>query len=189
LADACSHRITGYTLTPGLNVYCTEATPELIPETTCGKPGGLIHHSGRDIQYVYPSYTRQPKEHHAAISMTGNRNPPENAMTGRVNGILKQEQFNPYESNDIAMCATYRNRPLIPTTPEGRIPAATRLLLFRLWQKPEKARTGGKSKKTQTLKKPQQTGLSDVKDNMGCLKVLKTEPFEEVIQTSVLSLN
>jgi hypothetical protein len=68
--------------------------PDMTPDTTCGKPGGLIHHSDRDIQYAaYPSYTHQPKEHHAAISMTGNRGPPENTMTGRVNGISNRSDL------------------------------------------------------------------------------------------------
>jgi hypothetical protein len=82
-----------------------------------------------------------------------------------------------------AMCVAYPNRPLSATIPEGRMPAPTGSPLFGLRKKTEKA------KNLQILKESHQAGLSDVKNNTDCLKMLKIELFEELIRTSVLSLN
>jgi len=52
---------------------------------------GMIHHSDRGIQYCSNTYTGILKQHGIRISMSERGNPYENAISERINGILKQE--------------------------------------------------------------------------------------------------
>lgn len=54
----------------------------------------LIHHSDRGAQYCSAHYIEMLNDGNIAISMTQSGSPYENAMTERVNGIVKNE-FNP----------------------------------------------------------------------------------------------
>ena len=51
----------------------------------------MIHHSDRGIQYCSNTYTAILKRHGIRISMSERGNPYENAISERINGILKQE--------------------------------------------------------------------------------------------------
>jgi putative transposase len=50
---------------------------------------GLIHHSDRGIQYCSLEYVNKLKENNVKISMTENLAQYENAITEKLNGILK----------------------------------------------------------------------------------------------------
>lgn len=52
---------------------------------------GIIHHSGRGIQYCCWDYTYLSKQRSIGISMGEVGNPYDNAVAERVNGILKVE--------------------------------------------------------------------------------------------------
>lgn len=52
---------------------------------------GLIHHSDRGSQYCSNAYVDMLKSINAAISMTEDYKPTDNAIAERVNGIIKQE--------------------------------------------------------------------------------------------------
>lgn len=75
----------------------------------------VIHHSDRGIQYCSTEYVNLLQEQHALISMTQNKDPYENAIAERVNGILKTELISSYYSDidtasqHIARCITIYN--------------------------------------------------------------------------------
>lgn len=54
----------------------------------------LIHHSDRGSQYCSAAYVKELEKHNVLISMTESGDPLENAITERVNGILKTEWLN-----------------------------------------------------------------------------------------------
>ena len=58
----------------------------------------IIHHSDRGSQYCSHNYVILLLKNNIAISMTENGDPYENALTERVNGIIKTE-FNLYSSS------------------------------------------------------------------------------------------
>ena len=58
----------------------------------------LIHHSDRGSQYCWKEYVDILTRHNIAVSMTDNRDPYENALAERVNGVIKNK-FNLYSSN------------------------------------------------------------------------------------------
>lgn len=51
----------------------------------------LIHHSDRSCQYCSNEYVAELKKRGVSISMTQSRDPLENAIAERANGILKVE--------------------------------------------------------------------------------------------------
>jgi transposase InsO family protein len=74
-----------------------------------------MHHSDRGIQYCSTTYVQLVQQHQAAISMTQNGDPYENAIAERMNGILKTELISRYYNNiytasiHIARCITIYN--------------------------------------------------------------------------------
>jgi hypothetical protein len=70
------------------------------------------------------------------------------------------------------------------------MPASIPLHLSKTGKEPEMSKKRYKRRKTlQPLEELQQIGISDVESNTNHLKMLKIELFEEITQTSVLSLN
>ncbi|WP_052016923.1 DDE-type integrase/transposase/recombinase [Arcticibacter svalbardensis] len=51
----------------------------------------LIHHSDRGIQYCCDAYVSLLQRHRIQISMTQSGSPYDNAVSERVNGILKSD--------------------------------------------------------------------------------------------------
>ncbi|MDQ1096927.1 transposase InsO family protein [Chryseobacterium sp. SORGH_AS909] len=51
----------------------------------------LIHHSDRGLQYCANEYQKVLSKNRIKPSMTQNADPYENAVSERINGILKQE--------------------------------------------------------------------------------------------------
>ncbi len=79
----------------------------------------VMHHSDRGLQYCSAEYVSLLIKNNALISMTQNGDPYENAITERVNGILKIELISNYydtlnnASRHIACCIiiyNYRRR-------------------------------------------------------------------------------
>ena len=96
VTDAYPHKIIGWRLSPSLRAEASlDALSQAIAQATamrgCNRPGGLIHHSDRGVQYCCDAYVNELQRHGIAISMTEDYNPTDNAVAERVNGIIKQE--------------------------------------------------------------------------------------------------
>lgn len=91
ITDLYSHKIVGACLHPDLSVRGTLAAlhQALAARTQPHRP--LIHHSDRGLQDAAREYVGLLESHGAALSMTQNGDPYENAVAERVNGILKDE--------------------------------------------------------------------------------------------------
>ncbi len=63
-------------------------------------PLQLIHHSDRGIQYCSSKYVKLLQENGIRISMTENGDPLENAIAERVNGIIKEEYLEDYQTEN-----------------------------------------------------------------------------------------
>ena len=92
VTDAFTHEIVGYALHDSLD---TAGPLRALGMALSGYPAGalrgLIHHSDRGCQYCSLEYVSKLQERGILISMTENGDPYENAVTERVNGILKTE--------------------------------------------------------------------------------------------------
>lgn len=88
--DAYSKRIMGYNLSEDMKVSSVaEAIKMAIKNSQ--KPGGIIHHSDRGLQYCHPDYISILNQAGINVSMTTQHDPYENAIAERLNGILKGE--------------------------------------------------------------------------------------------------
>lgn len=114
ITDAYSRKIVGFHVSDDMKVSSAvlalkKAFAQKPPETI------VVHHSDRGIQYCSTEYVALLQQHHALISMTQNRDPYENAIAERVNGILKTELISSYYSDidtasqHIARCITIYN--------------------------------------------------------------------------------
>jgi transposase InsO family protein len=106
ITDAYSHKIVGYKLSPSLesegSISALRMAVESTPES---QRVGLIHHSDRGSQYCCKEYVKILNDNNIRISMTENGDPYENALSERVNGILKSEwldleQYDTFEQAD-----------------------------------------------------------------------------------------
>lgn len=98
ITDAYSHKIVGWTLAETLRAAITlqalfQALEQAIAMRGSECLTGLIHHSDRGVQYCCEEYVSTLQKHGIAISMTGGRNPTDNAIAERVNGIIKGERI------------------------------------------------------------------------------------------------
>ncbi len=92
LTDAFTHEIIGWTLSDSLLASNTVAALDMgIMNVSHLGLEGLTHHSDRGIQYCCNQYIEHLQGIHAAISMTEDYRPTDNAIAERVNGIIKQE--------------------------------------------------------------------------------------------------
>jgi transposase InsO family protein len=64
-------------------------------------PLQLTHHSDRGIQYCSGKYVKLLQDNGIRISMTENGDPLENAIVERVNGIIKEEYLNNYQTGSL----------------------------------------------------------------------------------------
>ena len=98
ITDAYSKKVLGYRLAKSLDsMHAVNALQDAI-KNTCQPKSGLIHHSDRGIQYCSKEYIKVLNNNHIAISMTENGDPLENPIAERINGILKDEYLNQYQS-------------------------------------------------------------------------------------------
>lgn len=104
ITDAFSRKIVGYHVAPTLEAIesikaLKMALKGLRKEK--GKPGELIHHSDRGLQYCSYEYVKLLKGNRIGISMTENGDPLENAIAERVNGIIKEEYLCDYIARNL----------------------------------------------------------------------------------------
>jgi transposase InsO family protein len=93
ITDACSHKVTGWNLSPTLHPSGVPVALKTVLSSLNGKYPGLIRHSGRGSQHDCRDYISHPKDGNIQISMTEDENPRENAMAERISGILKSERI------------------------------------------------------------------------------------------------
>ena len=92
LTDAFTHEIIGWTLSDSLRAeYTIMSLEQAITQMAVFGLLGLTHHSDRGSQYCCNAYVEKLKSVNAAISMTEDYKPTDNAIAERVNGIIKQE--------------------------------------------------------------------------------------------------
>ena len=104
ITDAYSRKIIGYHLSENLRGDGTIKALEIALsdlEKRTEVSGQLIHHSDRGGQYCSTQYVNLLKKNHIEISMTQERDPSENAIAERVNGIIKDEYLFNYKCNNI----------------------------------------------------------------------------------------
>ena len=95
ITDAYSRKIVGSHVSDDMKVSSAvvalkKALAQKPPETI------VIHHSDRGIQYCSTQYVDLLQKNNVLISMTENKDPYENAIAERVNGILKTELIHRY---------------------------------------------------------------------------------------------
>ena len=91
ITDAYSRKIMGYYLSDTLEAKHGITALQMALKRLKLPLDGLIHHSGRGIQYCSHAYTKLLKSNGIKISMTQNGDPLENAIAERINGIIKHE--------------------------------------------------------------------------------------------------
>jgi putative transposase len=114
ITDAYSRKIVGFHLSDDMKVSSGILA---LKKALAQKPADdiVIHHSDRGLQYCSTEYTNLLQQNHCMISMTQNRDPYENAIAERVNGILKTELISSHykdadtASRHIALCITIYN--------------------------------------------------------------------------------
>jgi transposase InsO family protein len=98
ITDAYSKKILGCRLANTLDsIHAVNSLQDAI-KNNCQPIAGLIHHSDRGIQYCSKEYIKELNDNNINISMTEKGDPLENAIAERVNGILKDEYLNQYQS-------------------------------------------------------------------------------------------
>jgi transposase InsO family protein len=97
ITDAYSHKIVGYALRKDLAAEGCLIALEMALTNRSLPYQPLIHHSDRGSQYCCKEYVDMLGANNAAISMTNNGDPYENAIAERLNGIIKSE-FSLYSS-------------------------------------------------------------------------------------------
>lgn len=90
VTDYYSRKIVGYDLSDSLSIDGSLRALKMALRQA-KDPSNLIHHSDRGVQYCCKAYIDLLKKHGVKISMTENDHVYENALSERVNGILKDE--------------------------------------------------------------------------------------------------
>ena len=100
ITDAYSRKIVGYNVAETMEAIQSIAALQMALATLWGvaKPKQLIHHSDRGIQYCSGKYVKLLQDNDVKVSMTESGDPLENALAERVNGIIKEEYLNFYET-------------------------------------------------------------------------------------------
>ena len=100
ITDAYSRKIVGYNVADTMEAIQSIAALQMALATLWGvaKPKQLIHHSDRGIQYCSGKYVKLLQDNDVKVSMTESGDPLENALAERVNGIIKEEYLNFYET-------------------------------------------------------------------------------------------
>ena len=103
ITDAYSRKIVGYNVADTMEAIQSIAALQMALATLGGvaRPKQLIHHSDRGIQYCSSKYVKLLQDNDIKISMTESGDPLENAIAERVNGIIKEEYLNFYETTTL----------------------------------------------------------------------------------------
>lgn len=91
ITDAYSRLIIGHYLHTRLDTDGPLRALEKAVSNRSFPDAELIHHSDRGVQYCSYNYVSRLKEAKIIVSMTEQKDPYENAIAERVNGILKTE--------------------------------------------------------------------------------------------------
>ena len=91
ITDYYSKRIMGYHLADNLKTESSLKALEMAIRSRSYPDRKLIHHSDRGFQYCSDDYTAMLSRHSIQPSMTEVHDPYENAVTERVNELLKDE--------------------------------------------------------------------------------------------------
>jgi putative transposase len=100
ITDAWSRKIVGYHVAETMEAIQSIEALQMALAALGGaaRPLQLTHHSDRGIQYCSGKYVKLLQDNGITISMTENGDPLENAIAERVNGIIKEEYLNHYQT-------------------------------------------------------------------------------------------
>lgn len=103
ITDAYSRKIVGYHVAETMEAIQSIQALQMALAALDGAavPLQLTHHSDRGIQYCSGKYVKLLQDNHIRISMTENGDPLENAIAERVNGIIKEEYLNNYQTDNL----------------------------------------------------------------------------------------
>lgn len=90
--DAFSRRVIGWELDNHLNASLPIAALKMAIESRRPKPGSLVHHSDRGVQYASGDYTLILEAHGIVASMSRLGNPYDNAKAESFMKTLKHEE-------------------------------------------------------------------------------------------------
>jgi putative transposase len=91
ITDVCSHKIIGHHLAQSMDGAHALKALRMALGGSLHALEGQIHHSDRGSQYCYSKYVNCLRSKGMRVSMTETSDPRDNAITERVNGILKNE--------------------------------------------------------------------------------------------------
>jgi transposase InsO family protein len=103
ITDAYSRKVVGYHVAETMEAIQSIQALQMALAALEGaaNPLQLTHHSDRGIQYCSGKYVKLLQDNHIRISMTENGDPLENAIAERVNGIIKEEYLNTYQTGSL----------------------------------------------------------------------------------------
>ena len=98
--DAYSRRCIGWALARYIDARLPLAALEMALQTRRFRPGQLMHHSDRGVQYACYDYVQVLQQHEIIISMSRPGNPYDNAKAERFMRTLKYEEvyLNDYDN-------------------------------------------------------------------------------------------
>jgi transposase InsO family protein len=99
--DAFSRRVVGWELDDHLNASLPIAALKMAIETRRPKPGSLVHHSDRGVQYASGDYTLLLEAHGIIASMSRLANPYDNAKAESFMKTLKHEEVDGSAYRDV----------------------------------------------------------------------------------------
>jgi putative transposase len=99
--DAYSRRVIGWALQTHLQASLAIAALTMALDTRHPRPGSLVHHSDRGVQYACGDYTDLLKAHDIVASMSRIGNPYDNAKAESFMKTLKQEEIDGTSYRDV----------------------------------------------------------------------------------------
>lgn len=93
LLDAYSRRCIGWALARYLDARLSLSALQMALQTRSFKPGQLMHHSDRGVQYACQDYVKVLEQNEITISMSRVGNPYDNAIAERFMRTLKYEEI------------------------------------------------------------------------------------------------
>jgi transposase InsO family protein len=102
ILDAWSRRAIGWQLGESLDASLTVQALEMALRERSWRPGVLVHHSDRGVQYAAGQYVKLLQEREILISMSRKGNPYDNAKAERFMRTLKEEEVNGKQYRDLA---------------------------------------------------------------------------------------
>ena len=94
ILDACSRKVVGWALDATLEARLALAALDMALEARSPRPGSLIHHSDRGVQYACHDYAGRLEKRGVRPSMSRLANPYDNAKAESFMKTLKAEEVN-----------------------------------------------------------------------------------------------